>query len=153
MLRALCILPGGLGRFLPCNIGANHSRLRHIGWVQSGHGLTSRPRETSDVRFLDELLFLFGYPPGSGCALLRGTLPLRYCTSRFAHKLPTCSLPDSGGVAIDLILPVLVLEGSVMDLGFFARDVKEFDLGEKPLFMRFFGHLLGIILGHEFGRD
>ena len=100
MLRALCILPGGLGRFLPCSIGANHSRLRHIGWVQSGHGLTSRPRETSDVRFLDELLFLFGYPPGSGCALLRGTLPLRYCTSRFAHKLPTWSLPDSGGVAM-----------------------------------------------------
>ena len=26
MLRALCLLPGGLGRFLPCNIGANHSR-------------------------------------------------------------------------------------------------------------------------------
>ena len=52
MLRALCILPGGLGRFLPCNIGANHSRLRHIGWVQSGHGLTSRPRETSDVTLL-----------------------------------------------------------------------------------------------------
>ena len=44
---------------------ANHSRLRQIGWVQSGHGLTSRPRETSDVRFLDELLFLFGYPPGT----------------------------------------------------------------------------------------
>ena len=83
MLRALCILPGGLGRFLPCNVGANHSRLRHIGWVQSCHGLTSRSRETSDVRFLDELLFLFGYPPGSGCALLRGTLHLRYCTSRF----------------------------------------------------------------------
>ena len=76
-------------------LGSNHSRLRHIGWVQSGHGLTSRPRETSDVRFLDELLFLFGYPPVSGCALLRGTLPLRYCTSRFAHKLP-----DSGSVAM-----------------------------------------------------
>ena len=77
MLHALCIFPGCLGRFLPCNIGANHSRLRHIGWVQFGHGLTSRPRETSDVRF-SELLFLFGYNPGSGCALLRGTLPLRY---------------------------------------------------------------------------
>ena len=32
MLRALCTLLGGLGRFLPCAIGANHSRLRHIGW-------------------------------------------------------------------------------------------------------------------------
>ena len=42
MLRALCVLSGGLGRFLPCAIGANHSRLRHIGWVKSGHRLTSR---------------------------------------------------------------------------------------------------------------
>ena len=49
--------------------------------------VTSRPRETSGNRFLDELLFLFGYPPGSGGALLCGTLPLRYCTSRFAHKV------------------------------------------------------------------
>ena len=57
------------------------------------------------------------------------------------------------GFQYDLILPVLVLEGSVIDLGFFGEDVKEFDLGEKPLFMRFFGHLLGIILGQEFGRD
>ena len=44
-----CALPGGLGRFIPCTIGANHCRLRHIGWIQSGHGLTSRPRETSDI--------------------------------------------------------------------------------------------------------
>ena len=66
MLRALRVFPGGLGRFLPCAIGANHSRLRHIGWVKSGHGLTSRPHETSDNRFLDELLFLFGYHPRSG---------------------------------------------------------------------------------------
>ena len=60
----------------------------------------SRPRETSGNRFLDELLFLFGYPPGSEGALLRGTLHLRYCTSRFAHKVPTWSLPVSGGVAL-----------------------------------------------------
>ena len=26
--------------------------------------------ETSNVKFLDELLFLFGHPPGSGFALL-----------------------------------------------------------------------------------
>ena len=30
--------------------------------------------------------------------MLRGTL--RYCTSRFAHKVPTWSLPVSGGVAL-----------------------------------------------------
>ena len=97
MLRALCVLLGGLGRFNPCGIGANHCRLRHIGWVQSGLGLTSRPRETSNIKFLDELLFLFGYPPGSGVALLLGSLPLGYCTTRFAHKVPTWSLPAPGG--------------------------------------------------------
>ena len=33
LMVSLCLLPGGLGRFLPCSIGANHCRLRHIGWV------------------------------------------------------------------------------------------------------------------------
>ena len=32
LMRSLCSLPGGLGRFVPCSIGANHCRLRHIGW-------------------------------------------------------------------------------------------------------------------------
>ena len=57
-------------------------------------------RETSDIRFLDELLFLFGYPPGSGSALLRGTLFVRYCTSRFAHKVPALGLPFPCGVVL-----------------------------------------------------
>ena len=66
LVRALRMLPGGLGRFLPGSIGANHGRLRHIGWEKCCHGLTSRPRETSSVWFLDELLVLFGYPAASG---------------------------------------------------------------------------------------
>ena len=32
MLRALSGLFGGLGRFLPCRLGANHCRLRSVGW-------------------------------------------------------------------------------------------------------------------------
>ena len=32
MMRSLCLLPGGLGRFVPCSIGADHCRLRHLGW-------------------------------------------------------------------------------------------------------------------------
>ena len=43
MLRALVRLPGGLGRFLPGRIGANHCRLRHIGWEKCCHGLTCSP--------------------------------------------------------------------------------------------------------------
>ena len=42
MLRALGGLPCGLGRFLPCRLGANHCRLRSVGWERCSHGLTSR---------------------------------------------------------------------------------------------------------------
>ena len=64
-MRSLCLLPGGLGRFVPCSIGADHCRLRHIGWEKCARGLTSRPRESASEVFLDELLQLFQYPPGS----------------------------------------------------------------------------------------
>ena len=79
MLRALGTLPGGLCRLNPCGIGADDCRLRHVGWEKSGHGLTSGPRETFIVGFLDELLVLFGYPPSSGSALLEGTCD-PFCT-------------------------------------------------------------------------
>ena len=35
IIRFLALLPGGLSRFLPCRIGANHCRLRHLGWGKS----------------------------------------------------------------------------------------------------------------------
>ena len=60
-MRSLCLLQVGLGRFVPCSIGANHCRLRHIGWEKCGHGLTSRPHESASVPFLNELLGLFRY--------------------------------------------------------------------------------------------
>ena len=99
LMRSLCLLPGGLRRFVPCSIGANHCRLRHIGWEKCGHGLTSRPRESASELFLNELLSLFRYPSKSGRALLNGTLPLRYCADRFACRTPTWCLPVSGHVA------------------------------------------------------
>ena len=49
--------------------------------------------------FLNELLRLFGYPSGSAGALLAGTLPLRYCTTRFAGRIPTWRLPVPGHAA------------------------------------------------------
>ena len=46
---------------------------------------------------LDELLSLFRYPSKSSGALLAGSLPLRYCSSKFASRTPfwvlTCSWP------------------------------------------------------------
>ena len=73
-MRSPCLLPGGHGRFVPCSVGANHCRLRHIGWEKCGHGLTSRLRESASEAFLHELLLLFQYPPKSSRALLAGTL-------------------------------------------------------------------------------
>ena len=98
MLRALTKLPGGLGRFLPGRIGANHGRLRHVGWEKCCHGLTCRPRESSGEGFLCDLLSLLGYPSGSGSALLDGTLKLRYHTFPCARRKPTWRLPTSGQV-------------------------------------------------------
>ena len=49
--RGLRDLPFGLRRFVPCDIGANHCRLRHIGWEWCGPGLTSRPRESASEDF------------------------------------------------------------------------------------------------------
>ena len=103
--RFLDRLPGGLRRFIPCNIGANHCRLRHIGWEKCGHGLASRPLETSDPGFLDDLLRVFGYPGGSGALLLAGQLPLRYCTDRFAFRKPCWGFPERGRVH-SLLTPV-----------------------------------------------
>ena len=102
LMRSLCLLPGGLGRFVPCCIGANHCRLRLIGWEKCGHGLTSRPRESASEPFLNDLLSLFRYPSGSWRALLAGTLPLRCCATRFACKTFTWRLPDTSHV-VDLV--------------------------------------------------
>ena len=49
-MRSLCTLPGGIGRFVPCEIGANQCRLRHVGWEKCGHGLTSSLWETASER-------------------------------------------------------------------------------------------------------
>ena len=89
-----------------------------MGWEKCGHGLTSGPRETASELFLNELFGLFRYPPGSGRALLAGTLPLRYCAARFACTTPTWRLPVSGHVA-DLVAAcvVAVREASVDGAG------------------------------------
>ena len=119
---------------MPCSIGANHCRLRHILWEKCGHGLTSRPRESASELFLVGLLGLFLHPPGSGRALLAGTLPLRYCAARFADRTPTRRLPVFGHVLIWLLLLVLFRKLSRMVIvrrfiGLVVLDLggKEFD--------------------------
>ena len=100
MLRALTKLPGGLGRFIPGRIGANHGRLRHVGWEKCCHGLTCRPLESSGEGFLSDFLGLLGYPSGSGRPLLDGTLHLKYHSFPFANRKPTWRLPFNGSVSL-----------------------------------------------------
>ena len=61
--RALTDMLGGMGRFLPCKVGGNHCRLRHIGWERCGQSLTSRPREAAEPRASGPLLLLLVYTP------------------------------------------------------------------------------------------
>ena len=134
MMRSLCLLPGGLGRFVPCSVGANHC----------GHGLT--------------LLGLFRYPPGSGRALLAGTLPLRSCFDRFACRTLL------GGCLLLVVLLIWLLPMLQMGIGLFLQLVvgrflgfailvceeNEVDSTEKPQ------HTLQVLmfdLGHVCGND
>ena len=48
---------------------------------------------------LSEVLVLFRYPVNSGNALQESVLPLRYCATRFASRVPTWPLPRWGHVA------------------------------------------------------
>ena len=146
LFRGLRDLFLGLWRFVPCDIGANHCRLRHIGWERCGHGLTSRPRESASEDFLNRLLVLFGYPSGFAAALLAGVLPFRYCSARQACKFPTWRLPDRGHVCefVTVVVGFLEVMGFVVSLSpallvalvFLVRAgflgaFKEFDLTEK----------------------
>ena len=145
MMRSLCLLLGGLERFVPCSFGANHCRLRHIGWEKCGHGVTSRPRSAALEGFLSLLLLLFRYPPRSAAALLGGVLPLRYCKGRFACKVPTWDLPVHGQVA-----------GLITDVVNDALELRD-GMGDRAELPRLFGdsgvHCEGRLLGalKEFG--
>ena len=96
LVRALGKLNGGLGRFLPCHVGTHLSRLRHLGWNQCSHGLTSRPLETCHHSCLSAVCGMLGYPKGSAAELLDGVLKLRCCSAPFSSRLPTWSLPSVG---------------------------------------------------------
>ena len=96
LLRARGKLPGGLGRFLPCNLGTHLSRLRHVGWNQCSHGLDSTPLESCHHQCLKALCGVLGYPKGSALELLDSTLKLRHCTDLFTSRFLPWSLPGVG---------------------------------------------------------
>ena len=69
LVRALGTLPVGLGRFLPCTVGSHMSSLRHLGWEQCSHGLTSGPLESCHNQCLEAVCGEEGwfqvYPAGA----------------------------------------------------------------------------------------
>ena len=86
LVRALAKLPGGIGRFLPCRIGSHMSRIRHLGWSQCSHRLTSRPLESCHHQCLKAVCEVLGYPKGSAWELLDGTQKLRHCTTLLTRR-------------------------------------------------------------------
>ena len=60
LIRALAKLPGGLGRFMPCNLGTHLSGLRHVGWNHCSHGFYSRPLESCHHQCLKAPCGVFG---------------------------------------------------------------------------------------------
>ena len=94
MLRALGGLRGGLGRFLPCGLSANHCMLRSIGWERCGHGLSSRPLGFWTMCFLS-----LGTPLGPAVHFLLVLFRMRYCSANLSNKTLTWELQPSGGVA------------------------------------------------------
>ena len=96
LVRALGKLSGGLGRFLPCQVGTHLSRLRHLGSNQCSHGFTSRPLESCHHRCLSAVSGILGYPKGSAAELPDCVLKLRCCTTPFSNRFPTWFLPSVG---------------------------------------------------------
>ena len=96
LVRALAKLPGCLVWFLPCRLGSHLSRLRHLGWNQCSHGLSSRPLESCHHQCLKAVCEVLRYPKGSAVELLDGTLKLRYCTTIFTTCFPRWSLRRVG---------------------------------------------------------
>ena len=72
------------------------SRLRHLGWNQCSHGLTSIPLESCHHQCLKAVCGVLGYPKGSASDLLDGTLKLRHCTTLFTMRFHPWSVPRLG---------------------------------------------------------
>ena len=122
----------------------------------------SPERESSSVPFLNELLRLFGYPSlvillDLLGALLDGTLPFRYCTTRFDGRIPTWRLPMPG-LAAALVTSDDEVPGS-LGIEVSGRKVlrvsgsgvvrKEFDQTEEPLHTSL---VMGFNVVHRCGR-
>ena len=101
------------------------SRLRHLGWNQCSHGLSSRPLESCQHQCLKAVCGLLGYPEGSASELLDGTLKLRHCTEVFSMRFHPWSLPEIS--ANQLVTPGHLLDtgGNVGKRVWLTRDTSK----------------------------
>ena len=97
LMKAVCGLQQGIGRFIPCWIGANHCRLMRVGWGKVWAWAYVLALGDLFGPFLNELLVLFGYPALScgaslGRALTLEVLRFKVCFIGFPalRLLPSC---------------------------------------------------------------
>ena len=107
------------------------SRLRHLGWLQCGHGLTCRPLESSMPGCLEPLLDLLGYPAGAIGALSNKVLRIRYCFQPFARRLPPWSF--GGGYPVSRDVHLQFNQGSVGQVGHHSRPE---EVNDRPMGVR-----------------
>ena len=131
MLRALVKLPGGLGKFLPGRIGANHGRLRYIGWEKCCHGLTCRPRESSGEGFL--------------------LISIAYWVILLVLVLPYWMVPLSFGI-IPSPLPVRSLLGGSLRVDKFLGSLRVLGLLSMHLLLVGFWAPMGEFCSSEFQK-
>ena len=120
LMGSLCLLPDGLGRFVPCSIGANHCRLRHIGWEKA-------PALLAGTRIW-------------ACFTCWHSSPWVLCCSVCLQD-PTWRLPVAGHV-VDLVtasvgaVREVIADGVCQEVRWVSGSGpgrKRFDLTEKPL--------------------
>ena len=92
------------------------------------------------MSFFGQAFAAISLPPMSSGALLAGTLPLRYCSAKFASRTPFWALPIPGhvaGLVTDRVQAAQVDEVEVARrdiIGLVVLDLvgKEFNKTEKP---------------------
>ena len=105
LFRSLCALPGGIGRFMPCSMGANHCRLWHFGFVSlfprslfrhSGmeHGVGGSAVACRCLRFACVRL------PSGGFVLPQVALPLMPDATPFAASILRIAFRESSAFSL-----------------------------------------------------
>ena len=110
LFRALVGLLGGIRRFVSCDVGAHHCKLRHIGWERMWSWPYIRPRESASEGFLKQLLVLFGYPLWFCCCVIGWSVTLSVTALVVLHVGFPLGVFLLGVMFSVLLLSVLVLE-------------------------------------------